>query len=134
MSHRTVILSNFTEYLDSCRCSPDGRAAEEREREVRLSRFPHAVMLQASFAELDYANRWCWQQFGPGDGECLQRQSGYPGCDHVGPHSHTGKWMFQWLEKTDYNFGFSEWYFLELADCAAFLAFVGEINWGEKYA
>jgi hypothetical protein len=133
MSHRTVIMSSFEEYLASEDCLPEARAKEEGERKDRLSRFPYAVTLQVSFAELDFANRWCWQHFGPGDGECFQRQSDYPVCSIPEPHSHTGKWMWYFLVKTDYDFGFCEWYFSEQADRDCFLTNVGEINWGEKY-
>jgi len=90
-------------------------------------------MLQVSFPELDFANRWCWQHFGRSDGECMQRCSEYRVCDLNEPHSHAGKWMWHWFEKTDYNFGFNEWYFAERADQEYFLAKVGEINWGENY-
>jgi hypothetical protein len=133
MSYRTAILSSFEEYLASDDHSPGFRAEEARERKDRLSRLPYSVMLQVSFAEFDFANRWCWQHFGPNDGECLQRQSEYPMCDLVEFHSHTGKWMWYWLAKTDHNFGFSEWYFSKQADRDFFLASVDEINWGEKY-
>lgn len=118
MSHRTVILSSFEAYLAED-CLPEFRGEEERERASRLSRFPYPVTLQVSFPELDFANRWCWQHFGPCDGDCLQRHSDYPACSVPEPHSHTGKWM---------------WYFSEWSDRDSFLASVGEINWGEKYA
>jgi hypothetical protein len=83
---------------------------------------------------LDFANRWCWQHFGPADGVCVQRQSDYPMCELLEAHAHTGKWMSHWLVKTDYDFGFNGWYFSEQADRNSFLASVDEINWGEKYA
>ena len=109
-------------------------AEEECERKERLARFPYAVMIQVLFAELDFASRWCWQHFGPADGVCLERQSDYRMCDLAMPDSHTGKWMWYWFVKTDYNFGFSEWYFSAQSDRDSFLASVDEINWGEKYA
>ncbi len=133
MSHRTVRLSSFEEYLASEDDSLQVRAFEEQERELRRSRFPHTVTLQLSFAELDYANRWCWQHFGPADGNCLQYHSDYPVCDLAGAHSHKGKWIWYWLVKTEYNFGFCEWCFFELSDQNRFLASVSEIHWGEKY-
>jgi hypothetical protein len=134
MIHRTALPSSFEAYLASEDYAPEIRIEEERERACRLSRFPYGVTLQVSFPELDFANRWCWQHFGPSDGDCLQRQSDYPACDVAEPHSHTGSWMWYWLAKTDYNFGFCEWYFSEQLDRDSFLASVGEINWGEKYA
>ena len=134
MSHRTVILSSFEEYLVSEDYAPEIRVQEERQRASRTSRFPYTVTLELSYPELDFANRWCWQRFGPSDGDCLQRQSEYPACSIPEPHSHTGKWMWYWLAKTDYNFGFCEWYFSEQSERDCFLASVGEINCGEKYA
>jgi hypothetical protein len=134
MSQRTVILSSFEEYLASENYSPDVRAQEERERKGRLSRFPYAVTLQVAYPELDFANRWCWQHFGFSDGECLGYDGDYPVCSIPERHSHQGKWMWCWLGKTDYNFGFCEWYFSEQSDRDYFLASVDGINWGEKYA
>ena len=77
MSHRTVVLSSFEEYLASDDDSFEERAAQELDRNERLLRFPYSVMLQVSYPELDFANRWCWQNFGPSDGECDQRYSEY---------------------------------------------------------
>lgn len=134
MSHRTVILSSFEEYLGSEADSPEDQADEERKRKNSLTHFPYAVTLKDSFPELDFANRWCWQHFGPSDGDCHQSQSDYPACSIPEPHSHAGKWMWHFLVKTDYDFGFCEWYFSEQSDRDSFLASVAEINWGEKYA
>jgi hypothetical protein len=133
MSLRTVVLSSFEEYLAGECASTEARTEEERDRSERLARFPHAVMLQVSYPELDFANRWCWQNLGPGDGVCTQHQSEYRVCDRTDPHSHSGKWMSHWLAKTDYDFGFNEWYFAEPEDQQRFLANVDQINWGEKY-
>ena len=133
MSHRTVVLSSFEEYLLVDDVSADERPFHERDRNQRLSRFPYSVMLQVSYPEIDFANRWCWQQFGPRDGECEQRYSEYRMCDNTEPHSHAGKWTTYWHAKTDYNFGFNEWYFAEAADCERFLENVDNINWGEHY-
>lgn len=133
MNYRTLILSNFEEYLAEGDYSPEVRAEEERERNGRLSQFPHTVMLQASYPEIDFANRWCWQQFGPYDGECLDRQSEYRSCGLNDPHSHVGKWMWRFLQKTDYDFGFAEWYFESRHDQECFLANSDALNWGENY-
>jgi len=69
MSYRTVEVSTFDEYLASEGDSFEVRAAEEVDRRDRLSRFPYSVVLKVSYPELDFANRWCWQNFGPSDGE-----------------------------------------------------------------
>ncbi len=133
MSHRTVVLSSFEEYLVADNVSAAERPFHERDRNEQLLRFPFSVMLQVSYPELDFANRWCWQQFGPPAGECNQHCSEYRMCDNTEPHSHVGKWTACWHAKTDYNFGFNEWYFAEATDCERFLANVKNINWGEHY-
>ena len=99
----------------------------------RLTRFPYSVMLQVAYPELDFANRWCWQHFGPPHGECLQFQSEYCACDVEPKHCHMGVWTEFWFAKTDYNFGFNEWYFMEKSHFERFLASVPSINWGEHY-
>jgi hypothetical protein len=133
MSLRTVTVSSFEEYLAGGDDSIDERAAQKADRDERLARFPYAVMLKLSFPELDFAHRWCWHHFGPCDGECTQRYSEYRVCERGDPHSHAGKWTSHWFIKTDYDFGFNEWYFAASADRDLFLANVGQFNWGEHY-
>jgi hypothetical protein len=133
MSHPTVEKSSFEEYLASEVDSLEDRATEEAERDERRSRFPHSVMLKVAYPELDFANRWCWRNFGPCDGECTQQDSLYRICVRDEPHSHLGKWTSHWFVKTDYDFGFNEWYFAERADFDLFLASVDSISWGEDF-
>lgn len=133
MSHRTVEPSSFEEYLASDDDSLEDRAAQDIDRKERLCHFPFTVMLKVSFPELAFANRWCWQNFGSSDGECTQRYSEYRACDRDDPHSHVGKWVSHWFVKTDYDFGFNEWYFAKSEDRDLFLANVDKINWGEHY-
>ena len=134
---RTVVETDYAAYLESeypaGSAAERGRAADIAEHNERLATFPHSVVLQVSFAEMDYANRWCWQQFGPANGECAQAYSEYRACDTTGSHSHDGKWLSYWLAKTDYDFGFNEWNFAQRTDLDRFVAFVPEINWGERY-
>ena len=98
-----------------------------------MERFPYAVMLQVAFPELDFANRWCWTRFGPADGGCTQKDSKYRVCTIDVPHSHSGIWTTHWFVKTDYDFGFNEWYFAKQSHYDLFLDSVPKINWGEKY-
>src|SRR5258706_9988120 len=135
---RTSGLSRYDEYLDevypvSSVDSADARAADMHERQARLAAFPHCVVLQVSYPELDYANRWCWQQFGPAHGQCLQAGSNYPACEIRESHSHDGRWLTHWLDKVAYDFGYSEWYFAHQEDRDRFLQFVPLINWGENF-
>jgi hypothetical protein len=133
MSHRTVVISTFDDYLAEEVESLEERAAEKAERAGLLIRFPHAVMLKVSYPELDFADRWCWQRFGPRDGECMQRYSEYPACERTEVHSHSGKWTSHWWVKTDYDFGFNEWYFADSSDRESFAANVKNISFGENY-
>ena len=130
---RTVQLSSYEAYLEYLKESPGAAPEEDQDREGRIARFPHTVMLLVATPEMDFANRWCWLTLGPADGQCIQYQSEYPACTLDQPHSHTGKWCYYWFEKIDYNFGFCEWYFEEESLMDKFLAFVPEINWGEQF-
>jgi len=138
MTHRTWIRDTFDAYLESehplqLEGSAAARAEEARERNMRLAAFPHSVLLQVSYPEMDFANRWCWQQFAPSDGLCLQSHSEYPACTKNGEHAHKGTWTTHWLAKTDYDFGYNEWYFANQPDLDQFVAYLPEVNWGEKF-
>jgi len=133
MSYRTVIQSSFQEYLQSEVDSPDERAEQERKYRLQLQRFPFNVVLKISYDELDFANRWCWQTMGPADGECNQHNSEYPACDRTEPHTHVGNWISRWITKTEYNFGFNEWFFTEAGQAERFIQNVENLNWGEHY-
>lgn len=135
MTHRTVVLSSFDDYLalDYLWITQEQKEELITERNERLSRFPFSVILQVAYPELDFANRWCWQNFGPTDGECLQKQSQYPACNLETPHSHSGNWITCWIDKIDYDFGFNEWCFCRESDRDLFLEYLPMINWGEKY-
>lgn len=133
MTYQTYKQSSFEEYCRSGEESAESIAESILFRERMLATFPCALMLEVSYPEMDYANRWCWQQFGPADGDCNQKYSEYPAClDHVA-HTHQGRWTTSWFVKTDYDFGFNEWYFQSDADLAAFLAWLPNLNWGEKF-
>jgi hypothetical protein len=139
MTHRTEKLSSYNEYLDEvyplgAHGSAEDRVLDEREREPFTRRFPYTVVLKVSYPELDVSNRWCWKQFGPADGDCLDTQSEFRSCEQLLSHSHVGGWCWRWLAKTDYDFGYNEWYFESAEHRAAFLRFVPEITCGEKYA
>jgi hypothetical protein len=138
VTFRTAVQANYDAYLEyeypaASEGADEARAADRHERHARMAAFPYCVLLQVAYPELDYANGWCWQQFGPAQGECQQASSEYPACDLRTPHSHNGLWVTHWLAKTDYNFGFNEWYFVHQADRERFLEFVPQISWGEHY-
>ena len=134
LTHKTHLLSSFEKYLSSADDSLEARAGETRERESLLRYFPHPVMLEMAFPELDNASRWCWKHLGAMDGECTQKQSEYRICSIEGPHRHAGKWTSHWFVKTDYDFGYNEFYFIERADRDLFLEQLAELDWGEHYS
>ena len=139
MTYRTVVLSSLEKY----QANTDETLQEIREQRERrqsvMERFPYPVMLEVAYPEMDYANRWVWQNFGPRNGECYDvragsRHSDYPICDDPEPHEHNGTWCCHWIVKTDYDFGFCEWYFSRSDDRDRFLEFAPSINWGEKFS
>jgi hypothetical protein len=130
---RTIVVSSFERYVAEFGGTSDWLVDERAERDLRKSRFPFSLMLELSFAELDFVNQWCWQQFGAADGQCLDKSSNDPICQIKEEHSHAGKWCWNWIEKTDYNFGFCEWYFSDQDDLSRFKALLPEICWGEKH-
>lgn len=104
MTQRTVELSDFDSYLEyeyplSASAQVDGRNTEIADRELRRETFPHTLILKVAYPELDYANRWCWREFGPTHGKCFESQSTYPACEVSNTHSHDGRWMWHWLAK-----------------------------------
>jgi hypothetical protein len=133
MTHKTAILTDFDCYLASDDDSLEDRSEQRSLRDERLLHYPHAIMLQVAFPELDFVNRWCWMNFGSRDGDCTQKYSQYRVCQIDEPHSHSGVWTDHWFVKTEYDFGFNEWYFANDADYNAFLQNVPNINWGENY-
>jgi hypothetical protein len=133
MTSKTFRLSSIESYLAYEGDSPEERGAAIREREDLLRRFPHSIMLEMAYSELDYAHRWCWQRLGPMDGSCTQKYSEYKACSDETEHRHTGKWASHWFAKTDYDFGYNEFYFVERADRDLLLAHLSDIHWGEHY-
>lgn len=120
MIRRTVELATYESYLNdeyafSCDVA-DARALDIQERQSRLAKFPHSCLLLLAYPEMDFANRWSWQQFGPPDGECNDSSSKYRTCGAITPHAHEGRWRSQWLAKTDYDFGYNEWSFASKVD------------------
>lgn len=133
MIARTLKVSSFEHYIANEADSPEKQCAAIQEREDFVHRFPYAVMLELAYPELDYAHRWCWERFGPMDGVCSQKYSEYKVCVDETEHHHTGKWASHWFAKTDYDFGYNEYYFSAQADSELFLAHLSDIHWGEHY-
>lgn len=138
MPNQTDLLTSFEAFLEEVfplgePSSSAARTIEIEERRTRLVAFPHEVVLQLAYPKMDFATRWCWEQFGPADGKCYEYSSDYPACPHGAGHAHKGKWLTHWLAKTDYDFGFNTWCFANQADQKRFLKFVPHITWGETY-
>ncbi len=133
MTCKTAILSHFDCYFACDDDTLEERSEQQSLREVRLLHFPYAAMLQVAFPEIDFVNRWCWMTFGSRNGDCNEKYSEYRVCNLDEPHSHSGVWTDYWFVKTDYDFGFNEWYFASEADYNLFLQNVENFNWGEHY-
>ena len=167
MTYRTVEISSYAEWLaeersyagkdssaEQLASFDEDQQPEDQERTELLKKFPYPVMLKVAYPEMDFANRWCWQNIGPSDGVCDQSNPEYPGCplvlatesikkdeylkdrkvyQKVEEHSHCGQWISCFLCKTEYNFGFNEWYFAVESDRDRFLAAVPTFNWGENF-
>ncbi|MBT5018587.1 MAG: hypothetical protein HON04_07560 [Planctomicrobium sp.] len=133
MTHQSAIRSTFDAYLKSGGDTVAEQLDQQTGRKQTLRAFPYPVMLELAFPELDFVNRWCWQHFGASHGECFQKHSQYRMCTADDQHSHIGSWTNRWLVKTDYDFGFNEWYFSTDSDRDLFLEFVPSINWGENF-
>lgn len=128
MTHKTWRRASIDGYIQF-----EGDPEEIQGRNLRLQQFPYAIMLELAYPELDFAQRWCWENVGPMDGICTQAYSEYPVCTEAGTHSHCGAWTSHWFAKTEYNFGYNEFYFAKKDDLDAFIAYLPQINWGEKY-
>lgn len=137
MTHKTFKLVRYEQFLaeefPAGALSETALATELDERNACLADFPHSVLLALAYPELDFAMRWCWEQFGPADGPCTQIGSAYPACALAQPHEHRGRWRTRWLAKTDYDFGCNEWYFALNDDRVRFVQFLPQLNWGEHY-
>ncbi len=133
-------------------------------RDEAIRRFPFTVITEYFYPVGDFADRWCWQNFGPMDcKECGEHYSEYPGCPQVlaiqeykirksytdkdgkvheydfhtrdpGKHGHEGNWTIVWLGKTGYDYGFGEWYFKNEADRDKFVEAIPSFGVGENYA
>lgn len=130
MGYQKASLSTYDQYLADLG-TPSKE--EKNERDDRLIRFPCSALLLLSYPEMDFANRWCWGEFGPINGECREYQSEYPGCNLTYPHSHDGIWTAVWLLKVDYDYGYNEWYFRDDKCLERFIKFIPDISWGENH-
>ena len=127
-------LSSLDEYLETTDESRSQLIDYFKARTKRVEKFPHIAMLQVGFIQRDVANRWCFQQWGLADGECQEMHSSYPCCEIENNHSHDdGTWMSVFLAKTDYDYGFNEWYFETEAQRNEFVANLPSIDHGEKF-
>jgi hypothetical protein len=133
MTHRTLKLSSIDEYLRDGGESDEDLQVQMRRRHDLMLRFPHPIMLMAAVPEFDFANRWCWNEFGPAHGQCIDSHSRYRVCDQTRAHSHNGEWASSWFTKIDYDFGFCEWYFLNRQSAEKFEDAIPSFNWGEDF-
>lgn len=135
-------------------------AVDSFERDQLVKKFPYSVVVEGSYPEHDFAQNWCWKKFGSINvAQCIDSYSNYPSCPivlatgkmqkyedgfgeekfgmvydrEVPAHSHQGKWAYFWLDKTDYDYGFAEFLFVDEKDKNMFVKNVPLFNMGEKY-
>lgn len=59
--------------------------------------------------------------------------SEYRSCAEPTPYVYVGFLVSHWLGKTNYDFGFNEWYFAFDSHRNLFISNIVNINWGEYY-
>lgn len=135
---------------------------QHKKRQGVSETFPYTTVLVGIYSEHDYAIRWCWLNISPPTGICDNYQSEYPACPLVlvtafvehgtikdklgqetptqwvvykdpGEHEHEGVWCWIWLGKTDYDYGFCEFYFANEVDREQFLAACSTFTWRKEW-
>lgn len=141
----TMKISTYDEFVEAYSNRLRKTTINPESREDALKQFPFSIVLLGSYSDHDFCTRWCWENFGPMQGECHEYQSEFPGCPLVlateylhpvkinhgdgieeccqekaynnpGDHSHIGDWKKVWLGKIGYDFGFAEYFFLNKED------------------
>lgn len=136
-----VFIMDWQKVLDDVGLVDAEEVVKVRQRHAQMSEcrakiqqnYPHSIILALFYPQMDFADRWCWQQFGSPQGVCSDRYSEYPSCTETGEHQHTGKWQTHWWGKVGYDFGYNEYFFAQQADYEAFCAFIPQICFGELY-
>lgn len=150
-------LSSYEEFLTH------DKTWNEEARTEALIKFPYTAVVEGCYPEGDVSHRWCWQQFGPPEcKQCYDYASEYPACPMVlaieeyiikksykdkdgkvheydfhtrepEKHGHEGTWTTVWLGKTGYDYGFTEYYFLNEVDRDKFIVTAPSLDLGENY-
>jgi hypothetical protein len=155
--HEIMTISSYEKFI-----AEYDKTWNEDKRAEAISKFPYTIVVESSYPVLDYAHRWCWQNFGPYEcKECGEHCSEYPACPKVlaiqeykikksytkdgvvheydfhtrnpGKHGHEGIWTTVWLGKTGYDYGFSEYYFEKEEDRDKFKLAIPTFGLGENY-
>jgi hypothetical protein len=150
-------LSSYEEFLTH------DKTWHEEARKIAIIKYPYTAVVEGCYPENDFSHRWCWQKFGsPECKQCYDHCSEYPACSLVlvteyietgtykdmngtehewkekrykepEKHGHDGTWTTVWLGKTGYDYGFTEYYFLNEVDRDAFVKEAPNLGLGEKY-
>ncbi len=112
-------ISNFEEYLKEDYLIGNYNGQEYlnykvKERNEILFKFPYSIILKLFYHQIDFADWILWQILGEVYGVC--QYSDIPACKIKGNHKHNGTWISYWLAKTDYDYGFNEWFFKKKKD------------------
>ena len=104
-----------------------------QERDSLLKIYPFSIILALCYPQIDFADRWCNQQFGFSNGECHDSYSEYQICQLDAPHCHLGVWRTKWWEKVGYDYSYNEYFFENKSDFDKFITFLPQICFGENY-
>ena len=151
---RERLAATHPEYVQS---RLDTQRELDRDRHELLTAFPYSVVAEGISTEHDFAAHWCWQHLGPMHGCCIGAYTEYPACPlvlateyyervvyqgrewvekrylHPVAHEHQGVWTYLWFGKTDYDYGYGEYFFSAELDCGRFVSAFPTFTWSEAW-
>ena len=131
MAQKYITRSSFEAYekrYNSLSTDSDHGKTVSLKRATILAKFPFSIMTLTAIDDIDFANFWLWNKFGPCNGSCHQSTSAFKACDVHVYHDHVGSWCCHFFAKTGYDFGFNEWYFDNKPSLILFKKFITKFN------
>jgi len=116
-----IKISNLSAYLDEYDETLAYLIDVLKARESRRCDFPHTLMALLGYDLMDMAKQWCQDQWGPG-GDTYEDRPYQP------QENQAFLWLTCWMMKTEYDYGFCEWYFREPSHLEQFVAHIQSCN------
>jgi len=117
-----MIVNTFERCVEAYRSFNAWDAEYDLMRRQFLASLPNSVIVEGEYSELDMAVNWCLTNIGQPDitstWKCVAQGAG-ESQEIAGLQN--GQWANQWFYKTDYDYGFMEFYFRSPADPARFV-------------